>query len=82
MAETTPYFEMITADRSLRLTDEQALSGRGMLSIETQDECRGFDVLTYVETNFPAFVQRVRYVDPEDQAMVLAYYVGLWLLTC
>lgn len=33
------------------------------------------DVLTYIEDNFPEFLQTIRYLSKEDQELLLGYYV-------
>ncbi len=38
MAENTAYFDSITANRSMQLSEEEQLAGSGMLSLETQEE--------------------------------------------
>jgi hypothetical protein len=38
MAENTSYFDSITAERSLLLTEEQQLAGATTISLETQEE--------------------------------------------
>jgi hypothetical protein len=75
MAENSPYFEVITAQRSMLLTEEEALLGNTTISLETQADLTEQDVLNYIEENFAGFLVAIRHQSHEDQELLLSYYM-------
>jgi hypothetical protein len=75
MAESTPYFDGITAARALLLTDQEALEGQTLLSAESDPRKKEDQrTLTYIQENFPMFLKILRLLKKEDQELLLSYY--------
>jgi hypothetical protein len=75
MPEMSPYFEAVTAQRALLLSEEESLEGTTTISLETQTDLSEDDILTYVEENFTEFLRIIRYLSKEDQELLLSYYL-------
>jgi DNA-directed RNA polymerase specialized sigma subunit len=75
MAEITAYFESVTSKRSMLLTEEEALEGATPISLETQGDMSEENVLSYIEQNLPGFIRILRNLAPEDQELLLSYYM-------
>jgi DNA-directed RNA polymerase specialized sigma24 family protein len=69
------YWDSITSARAARLTEEEALEGATTISLETQEELIEDDIYVYVVNNFRDFLLKLRALKPEQQEMLLAYYV-------
>jgi hypothetical protein len=67
--------ESISAQRSMLLTEEEALAGNTTISLETQGDLAEDDILTYVQENFAKFLKMIRYLSKEDQELLLSYYM-------
>ena len=65
----------VTSARALLLGEEEALIGATTISLETQQDLQEDDVFTYIQENFVSFVRMLRYLSPEDQDMLLSYYL-------
>jgi hypothetical protein len=75
MAEQTPYFDSITSARSMLLTEEQQLEGATTISMETTGDVTEESLRSYLEENFAQFLRHVRFLKPQDQELVLSYYI-------
>jgi hypothetical protein len=75
LPENSVFFDNIIAQRSLLLSEEDALEGATTVSLETQAEMGELDVLSYIEDNFPEFMRTLRYLPSEDQELLLSYYL-------
>jgi hypothetical protein len=75
MSEMTPYFEKITGQRAMLLSEEDALEGCTTISLETQLDMSEEGIATYVEHNLPEFIRILRYLSKEDQELLLSYYL-------
>jgi hypothetical protein len=75
MSENTPYFDSITSNRAMLLTDEEALEGTTTISLETCGDLAEEDILTYVQENFADFLKTLRFLKREDQELLLSYYL-------
>jgi hypothetical protein len=73
--ENSVYMESISAQRSMLLTEEEALAGNTTISLETQGDLAEDDILTYVQENFAKFLKMIRYLSKEDQELLLSYYM-------
>ena len=73
--ESTPYMNSVTSARALLLGEEEALVGATTISLETQHDLQEDDVFTYIQENFVSFIRMLRYLSPEDQDMLLSYYL-------
>ena len=73
--ESTPYMNSVTSARALLLGEEEALAGATTISLETQQDLQEDDVFTYIQENFVSFIRMLRYLSPEDQDMLLSYYL-------
>jgi len=73
--ESTPYMNSVTSARALLLGEEEALVGATTISLETQQDLQEDDVFTYIQENFVSFIRMLRYLSPEDQDMLLSYYL-------
>jgi hypothetical protein len=58
----------------MRLSNEKALEGDTLCSVETQDE-KTTGLLSYVANNPSGFVQTRRYLSKEDQEILIGYYL-------
>jgi DNA-directed RNA polymerase specialized sigma24 family protein len=65
----------VTSARALLLGEEEALAGATTISLETQQDLQEDDVFTYIQENFVSFIRMLRYLSPEDQDMLLSYYL-------
>jgi hypothetical protein len=73
--ENTKYFEVITAKRSMLLSEEEALAGNTTISLETQAGELDNDVFTTF-TEHPALLFRnIRFLEKRDQELLLSYYL-------
>lgn len=78
MAESSPYFEMIVAARAMSrgYQDEaEYLTGDNCISAETQADMMAEHIGTYIRENFDDFIKHLRLLPPEDQEILLTYYV-------
>jgi hypothetical protein len=73
--ENTPYFDAVTSNRAMLLTDEEALEGATTISLETCGDLQEDDILTYVQENFADFLTTLRFLKKEDQELLLSYYI-------
>jgi hypothetical protein len=74
MAENSPYFESISANRALLLTEDEALEGCTTISLETCADLAEEDILSFINENFSQFLKTLRYLKKEDQELLLSYY--------
>lgn len=77
MAENTPYFEAIVADRSLRVDEADAIAGLTTISIETEADLAQANFSSYISENFAEFLKTLRHLPEEDQDLLLMYFVLL-----
>src|SRR5271167_2274242 len=76
MSENTPYFDSITSARAMLLTDEEALEGATLLSMESDPKFKEDQkILAYIQENFPMFLVMLRHLKKEDQELLLSYYL-------
>jgi len=75
MAENTPYFEDIVAQRAMLLTEDEALQGNTTLSVETVSAARE-DAATVIRENLPAYLPSIRKLSETDQDILLAYFLS------
>jgi hypothetical protein len=75
MAEVTPYFESITSNRAMLLSEEDALEGTTTISAETCGDLAEQKILTYIQENFADFLKTMRFLKREDQELLLSYYI-------
>lgn len=75
MPEITPYFEAITAERALLLTEEEALKGETLISVEAQPEFDQTTTGVFVREHFPLFLTLIQKLSPSDQDILLSYFV-------
>jgi hypothetical protein len=75
MAENTAYFDSITATRSMRLSEEDALAGNTMLSLETTGEFGEDDIYVYCQEHFADWLRVIRVLSLEQQELLLSYYL-------
>lgn len=78
MAENSPYFEMIVAARAMSkgFHDEaDYLTADTCMSLETQADMMAEHIGTYIHENFDDFLRHLRLLPPEDQEILLAYYL-------
>jgi hypothetical protein len=83
MAENSPYFDSIVADRAIRnsrgaggrLDEDEVLEGQTTISLETCPDMTEEDILTYVQEQFPDFLKILRFLSKEDQELLLSYYI-------
>ncbi len=73
--EQSPYMESVTADRALLLTEEQALEGNILISLEAQADLVEDNIVTYITGNFAQFLTALRSLKAEDQDLLLSYYL-------
>lgn len=72
----TPYFESISSARAMLLTDEEALEGATLLSMESDPKFKEDQkILAYIQENFPMFLKTLRFLKKEDQELLLSYYL-------
>src|ERR1700723_1242293 len=77
MAEMTEYFENISAARSIAHfaeDEEGSLAGTPLLSIESESSAEQ-GVFVFAPENFSTFLRYVRFLRPQDQELILAYYI-------
>jgi hypothetical protein len=76
VAEQTPYFESILANRAQLLEDEEALEGGTLVSIETvEDQQQEEDIWVWLQEHFAEFLRLLRHLSREDQELLLSYYL-------
>ena len=73
MAENSPYFESITAARSMRVKDHEAFVDE-TISMETQSDLARDSVGESLQTNFALILPRLRLLSPEDQELLFSYF--------
>ena len=76
MSENTPYFQNITANRSIEqytADPDGSQEGTQLISIETQNPADE-GLLVYINENFDAFLRHLRHLSRKDQELLLAYY--------
>ena len=71
----TPFEEMITWDRAMQLTPEEALHGEVTVSLETQPDKIKNDFDDVLLSNLPMFLKVIRSLSLEDQEMLLSYHM-------
>jgi hypothetical protein len=71
----TPFEEMITWDRAMQLTPEEALHGEVTVSLETQRERVKNDFDDVLRSNLPMMLKIIRNLSREDQEMLLSYHM-------
>lgn len=71
----SPYMDVVSAQRAMLLTDEEALEGTTTISLETQADMSEEDITTYVEQNLAGFIKLLRYLSKEDQELLFSYYL-------
>jgi len=76
MPENSPYFEFVISERSVLLSEEQALTGSSLVSLETTEEGSRDGVLDYIQQNFAQFLRSLRHIDKESQEILLTYYLA------
>lgn len=74
MSENTPYFESITAARSLRIKDPFDTAHQ-TISLETQAELAKNSVSEAFREFFGMYYPSMQHLTLEDQEMLLAYYL-------
>lgn len=74
MPENTPYFEAITAQRSILIRDPEAFVG-ATISLETQADLARDTVGESLRENFGAFLPHLRHLSPEDQELLTSYFL-------
>ena len=58
------------------LTDEEALEGATLLSMESDPKFKEDQkILAYIQENFPMFLRTLRFLKKEDQELLLSYYL-------
>ena len=73
--ETTPYMLSVTSARAMLLSEADALEGATTISLETQPDLQEDDIFTYIQENFAGFLRMLRYLNQEDQDILLSYYL-------
>lgn len=73
--ETTQYMESITGLRSIAADEQSVFEGTATVSLETQADLVEHDYLRYVEENTGQFIRLLRWLTPEDQELLLSYYL-------
>src|SRR5580700_9893120 len=73
--ENSAYMDAITAERSLLLTDEEALAGGTTISCETTDEFGVDDIYVYCQEHFADWLRVIRVLSREQQELLLSYYL-------
>ena len=73
--ETTPYMLSVADDRAMLLSEEDALAGQTLLSLETCDDLQEVDVLVYVQENFEPWLRMLRRLSREQQELLLSYWI-------
>ena len=66
MAETSAYFESVTATRSVLLTEEEQLLGQTLLSAETE-EFGEDDFYVYATEHFADWLKAIRCLSMEQE---------------
>lgn len=74
MPENTKYFEAITAQRSLLVSEEDALAGNVTISLETA-ESNPDDIFTCVSTDLPLFMRALCTLSKRDRELLISYYL-------
>ena len=74
MAETTPYFESITAARSMLVEDPSDFAFE-TISLETQQDLARDTVGESIQAHFGAILPHMRLLSPEDQELLLSYFL-------
>lgn len=74
MAENSPYFESIVANRALRV-DPEDYQGDHTLSLETQADIVSQSIISYIHDNFGKFMEFLKFLSFEDQELLLSYYL-------
>lgn len=74
MAETTKYFEAITAQRSMLIEDFEHFSD-ATISLETQCDLARDTVGTAIQENFGAIRPYFDFLSPDDAEILTAYYI-------
>jgi DNA-directed RNA polymerase specialized sigma24 family protein len=72
--ENTAYMDHVVAERAALIDGDAALAGTVTISAET-DDLGGFEVDNFVEEHFDLFLRHLGKLSPEDQELLLAYYV-------
>lgn len=76
MAEDSPYFQSIVANRALLLDEQEALEGGVLVSIETaEDQAQEQDIWVWLQDHFEQFLRLLRHLSKEDQELLLSYYL-------
>lgn len=75
MAETTAYFDAIVANRAMLLDEETALEGSALVSLETSEDEQESSIYDFIHEHFASFMRYLRRLEPEDQELLLQYYV-------
>lgn len=73
MSENTPYFESITAARSMKVGAEDFADAT--ISLETQSDLAKDSVGESIRDNFGRFLPFLRHLNPEDQELLMSYYL-------
>ena len=74
MAEASMYFDSIIAERSM-LLDPEDYQGDHTVSLETQADIVAQDISSYIFDNFRDFLNILKFLAPEDQELLLGYYL-------
>lgn len=74
MSENSLYFDSIVADRSM-LLDPDDYHGDHTISLETQSDIIAQDISSYIFDNFRDFLRILKFLAPEDQELLLGYYL-------
>lgn len=74
MVSASAYFDSIVADRAM-LLDPEDYQGEHTLSLETQADIIAQDISTYIFENFREFLNGLKFLSPEDQELLLGYYI-------
>jgi hypothetical protein len=74
MLERLPAFLEEGIKFALTLSDEEALAGQTLLSIETHDGTPMDGFYIYCLQHFPDWLKAIRRLSPEQQEMLLSYY--------
>ena len=72
---SSAYMESITASRAMGLSEEEALKGEGMLSVETQEEYNEDSFRNYCTEHFGDWLKMLRTLPKDLQELLLSYYL-------
>ena len=72
MPEISPYFDAITAKRSMLVDPEDSCDQT--ISLETQADLAQDTIGVALQENYGAFIRYMEYLDPEDQELINLYY--------